>query len=172
MVAVTWLDWIAVVMLIGFVVQGMLKGGVASLLGAAALVVAYAAAAIAFPALGERITRGSPLPLEWGRTVGFVLAFLVAYTLLAVLISILPGGKRPGLYAQLLGILTGALKALVAAMAGVGILLASPLSDAIAQDVERSPIVRYVAAAQRGAVTHLQRISPIPFPPIGPDHRF
>lgn len=168
----TWLDWIAVVMLIGFVVQGMFKGGLASLLGAVALVVAYVAAAIAFPALGERITRGTPLPLEWGHTVGFALAFLVAYTLLAVLISILPGGKRPGMYAQLLGTLTGALKALVAAMAGVGILLASPLSEAIAQDIERSPIVRYVAVAQRGAITHLQRISPIPFPPIGPDHKF
>ncbi len=168
----TWLDWIAVVMLIGFIVQGMFKGGVASLLGAVALVLAYAAAAIAFPALGERITRGSPLPLEWGRTLGFVLAFLVVYTLLALLTSMLPGGKRPGLYAQLLGILTGALKALVAAMAGVGILLASPMFDTIAQDVERSPIVRYVAAAQRGAITHLQRISPIPFPPVGPDHKF
>lgn len=172
MVVVTWLDWIVVVMLIGFVLQGMFKGGVASLLGAAALVVAYAAAAIVFPTLGERITRGSPLPLEWGRSVGFVLAFLVVYAVMAVLISILPGGKRPGLFAQLLGIFTGALKALVAAMAGVGILLASPLSDAIAQDVERSPIVRYVAAAQRGAIPHLQRISPVPFPPVGPDHRF
>lgn len=172
MVAVTWLDWIAVVMLIGFVVQGMLKGGVASLLGAVALVVAYAAAAIAFPALGERIAKGSPLPLEWGHTVGFALAFLVAYTLLVVLISILPGGKRPGFFAQLFGIFTGALKALVAAMAGVGILLASPLSETIAQDVDRSPIVRHVAAAQRGAITHLVRISPIPFPPIGPDHKF
>lgn len=168
----TWLDWIAVVMLLGFMVQGMFKGAVASLLGAVALVLAYAGAAIVFPALGERITKGSPLPLEWGRTLGFVLAFLVAYTLLALLTSILPGGKRPGLYAQLLGILTGALKALVAAMAGAGILLASPMSDTIAQDVERSPIVRYVAAAQRGAITHLQRISPIPFPPVGPDHKF
>lgn len=172
MVGVTWLDWIAVVMLIGFVVQGMFKGGIASLLGALALTVAYAAAAVAFPALGERITRGSPLPLEWGRAVGFVLAFLAAYTVLAVLISILPGGKRPSMPSQVLGIFTGALKALVAAMAGVGILLASPLSGTIAQDVERSPIVRHVAAAQRGAIVQLQGISPIPFPPVGPDHKF
>lgn len=168
----TWMDWIVVAMVIGFVVQGMFKGAVASLLGAVALVLAYVGAAIAFPALGERITRGSPLPLDWGRTVGFVVAFLVGYTVLAVLISILPGAQRPRLQAQLLGIVTGALKALVAAMAGVGILLASPLSDAFAQDVERSPIVWYVAQAQRGAILHLQRIIPIPFPPVGPDHKF
>lgn len=168
----TWLDWIAVVVLIGFVVQGMFRGAVASLLGAVALTAAYVVAALTFPALGERITRGSPLPQEWGRTAGFILAFLATYALLSVLVSILPGGKRPGLHAQLLGILTGSLKALAASMAGVGILLASPLSDAITQDIDRSPIVRYVAVAQRGAVMHLQRISPIPFPPVGPDHKF
>ncbi len=168
----TWLDWIAVVLLVGFVIQGMFKGALASMLGAFALVLAYAVAAIVFPAVGERIAGGSPLPLEWGRTIGFVLAFLVVYALLGVLLSTLPGGKRPAMYAQLLGIFTGALKALVASMAGLGILLASPFSDAIAQDVERSPIVRHVATAQRGAVAHLVRISPIPIPPVGLDHKF
>jgi uncharacterized membrane protein required for colicin V production len=168
----TWLDWVAVAMAVYFVAQGLFKGVTAAALGALAIVVAYVGAALALPAVGSRVEAATPLPAEWARLVGFVLTFLVLYTVLALLISILPGGKRPSLPAQVLGLFAGAAKATVAVLALVGILLASPLSDAFGQDVERSPIVRHVAGLQRQGVQALLRISPAKFPPVGPDHKF
>jgi len=121
--------------------------------------------------------------LGWDPTVVRILYVLVSvlsaafpgilvYLLLSLLINIMPGGKRPGTQAQVLGVFAGALKAFVAAMALVGVLLASPLSEAFTKDIERSPIVRPVAASQRGSIRQLRSMSPIPFPPVGPDHKF
>lgn len=168
----TWLDWVAVAMTVYFVAQGLFKGVTAAALGALAMVVAYAVAALALPAVGQRVEAATPLPAEWARLAGFVLTFVVLYTVLALLISILPGGKRPSLPAQVLGLFAGAAKAVVAVLALVGILLASPLSEAFAQDTERSPIVRYAAGLQRQGIQALLRISPVKFPPVGPDHKF
>lgn len=168
----TWLDWVAVAMAVYFVAQGLFKGVTAAVLGALAIVVAYVGAALVLPAVGQRVEAATPLPAEWARLAGFVITLVVVYAALALLISILPGGKRPSLPAQVLGLFAGAAKAAVAVMALVGILLASPLSGAFGQDIERSPIVRYAAGLQRQSILALQRISPVPFPPVGPDHRF
>ncbi len=57
-------------------------------------------------------------------------------------------------------------------MAGAGILLASPMSDTLAKDIERSSIVRYAADLERSAIRSLVNVSPIKFPPVGPDAKF
>jgi hypothetical protein len=173
----TWLDWLLVAMGIYFVLQGLLKGAALSLLTGVALVVAYVVSAILLSTVGEAITRAllasiRDLPREWARTVGFLLPFGLVYLLLSLLISIMPGGKRPGVQAQLLGVVAGSLKAYVAGMALVGVLLATPLSDGIGKDIERSTIAPPVAAGQRSSVQRLRTLSPIPFPPVGPDHKF
>jgi len=168
----TWLDWMIVAMLVYFVIQGLFKGVVASALGGVAIVLSYVGAAAALPIVGDRAAMGTPLPGEWARLIAFLFAFFLLYGICIVLISITPGGKRPILPAQVLGILAGALKAIIAAMAAVGILLASPLSDAFAKDVERAPLARPVAGLQKLYIQGIRSISPIPFPPIGPDHKF
>jgi uncharacterized membrane protein required for colicin V production len=173
----TWLDWLVAAMTIFFVLQGLLKGAALSLLSGLAIIVAYVGAAALLPTAGEAVADTlvasiKALPKEWGRAVGFVLPFVVIYLVLSLLINIMPGGKRPGVQAQVLGLFAGALKAGLAATALVSFLLATPLSEAIAKDIERSPVVRPVAAYQRTAVQRLRAISPISFPPVGPDHKF
>jgi uncharacterized membrane protein required for colicin V production len=168
----TWLDWIVIALGIAFMVQGLFKGVTTLLLSALAIVVAYVGAAILLPTLGDRLARATPMPEGWGRMAGFLAIFFVLYVVLGLVISVLPGGKRPASAAQILGLFAGALKALVASMAAVGILLASPLADAFVKDVERSPIAKYVADAQRSSIQDLLNISPIKFPPIGPDSKF
>lgn len=168
----TWLDWIALAMALGFALQGMFKGALAALLGALAIVVSYVGAAIVLPQIGGYLAAGTPLPAEWARLFGFVLTFGVLYLLLALLISVMPGAKRPGSHAQVLGIFTGLLKALAVAMAGVGILLASPLTEPFRKDIDRSAIVQHIGVMQKSGIQHLRRISPVPFEPIGPDSRF
>ncbi len=178
----TWLDWVIVAMAIWFVLQGMLKGGTAAILGALAIIVSYVGAAILLPTIGERpaewlsklrLTEMTPVEAaSWGRTAGFVLTFIVAYIVLLILINFLPGAKRPSMLAQVVGIFTGLMKALVAAMAVVGVLLASPFSSAMAADVQQSSLARFVAEFQRDSIQRLSRGSPIPFPPVGPDHKF
>jgi ABC-type transport system involved in multi-copper enzyme maturation permease subunit len=173
----TWLDWLVVAMGIFFVLQGLFKGAALSLLSGLAIVVAYVVSAVLLSTAGETVADAlvgsiKSLPKEWARTAGFLLPFILVYLLLSVLINIMPGGKRPGMQAQVLGVFAGALKAFVAAMALVGVLLASPLSGGITKDIERSPIVRPVAASQRVSIKQLRSMSPIPFPPVGPDHKF
>jgi uncharacterized membrane protein required for colicin V production len=173
----TWLDWIVVAMFIYFVIQGLFKGAAISALGALALTISYLVAALALPSLGAVAAGMSLMPkdlsVEWRHAVAFIATFIFVYVLLLLLMSILmPGAKRPGMQAQVLGIVFGAIKAFVAAIILVAVLLASPLGDAIAQDTQRSPIVRYIADVQRSFVRALQRISPVKFSPIGSDAKF
>jgi hypothetical protein len=173
----TWLDWLLVAMGLYFVLQGLLKGAALSLLTGLAIIVSYVVSAALLSTAGEAIALAltsaiRDLPKEWGRTVGFALPFGILYLVLSLLISIMPGGKRPGTQAQLLGVVAGGLKAYVAGMALVGVLLATPLSEGIGKDIERSPIARPVAAGQKMSIQRLRALSPIPFPPVGPDHKF
>ena len=178
----TWLDWLLVAMAIWFVVQGLLKGAVAAVLGALAIVISYVVAAIALPTFGERaaeamakmrlVELSAAEAASWGRAAVFAVTFVIAYVVLSLIINILPGGKLPGLQAQVLGVFTGLFKAFVASMALVGFLLASPLSSALSQDAQRSAFMRSVAEAQRTGIQTLQKLSPISFPPVGPDRKF
>lgn len=168
----TWLDWIVIALSIGFIVQGLFKGVTTVALSTLAIAVAYVVAALLLPTLGESLAHMTPMPPGWGRMAGFLIVFFATYVVLSLVISVLPGGKRPASSAQILGMFAGALKALVAAMAGAGILLASPMADTFAKDIERSPIVRYAADLQRNAMRSLVNVSPIKFPPVGPDAKF
>jgi hypothetical protein len=177
----TWLDWLIVAMTIWFLVQGVLKGATAALLGAVAIAIAFLGSAMLLPGPGTGIAQALMTNIQdlragagpsWARTIGFLTPFAILYIVLLVLINVFPGGKRPSMLAQVIGVFTGLLKALTASMALVGILLASPFSEAIAADIERSSIAREVAEFQRLSIQRLSRISPIPFPPVGLDHKF
>jgi uncharacterized membrane protein required for colicin V production len=168
----TWLDWVVIAMFVYFVVQGLAKGVTAALLGALVAILAYVLAAIFLPVLGDRVAAASPLDPQWDRAVTFVFMFGILYVLGMVMISLLPGGKRPSTFAQLFGLAGGAIKALAVSIAVVGMLQASPWADAIAQDLERSSVAKYVAVLQKQYIQDLRRISPVPFPPVGPDSKF
>ena len=172
----TWLDWVVIALTVYFVVQGLIKGVTIALLGALAAVMAYVLAAILLPAVGELLIKSTLMPQdltpEWRRAVGFTATFGLLYLVFMFLISIMPGAKRPSTPAQILGLVAGGLKSLVVSMAIVGILLASPLSPALGQDVERSAILRFVAGVQKRYIQVVRSISPIPFPPVGPDSKF
>ena len=168
----TWLDWVVIALFAYFVVQGLVKGVTAALLGAVVAVLAYVIAAIILPVVGERVAAASPMEPQWDRMAAFVVMFLVFYVLGSVMISLLPGGKRPSTLAQLFGVLAGGIKALAVALAVIGVLQASPRADAMAQDLERSSVARYVAVLQKQYIQDLRRISPVPFPPVGPDSKF
>ena len=175
----TWLDWVMVAMVIWFVLQGLLKGVVVPLLGVGAVIADYVISAIAMPVAGLPIAKwtdslivSAEFTEDWARTVGFVATFVILYALFSLLISLLPGAKRPEMSGQLLGVGMGLVKALVASMALVGILLASPLSKGVAEDVSRSAVATHVAAFQREGIQTLRRASPVAFPPYGPDQKF
>ena len=175
----TWLDWVMVAMAIWFVLQGLFKGVVVPLLGAFAVIAAYVISAIPMPVAGLPIAKwvdtlivSTEFTEDWARTVGFVTTFVILYSLFSLLVSFLPGAKRPEMSGQLLGVGMGLVKALVASMALVGILLASPLAKGVAEDVSRSAVATHVAALQRDGIQTLRRASPFAFPPYGPDQKF
>jgi uncharacterized membrane protein required for colicin V production len=168
----TWLDWVVIALFVYFVVQGLVKGVTAALLGALVAILAYVFAAILLPVVGDRVAAASPLEPEWDRMAAFVGTYVVLYVVGSVMISLLPGGKRPSTLAQLFGVAAGAIKALTVALAVIGVLQASPYAVAMAQDLERSSVARYVAVLQKEYIQDLRRISPVPFPPVGPDSKF
>jgi uncharacterized membrane protein required for colicin V production len=175
----TWLDWVMVAMAIWFVLQGLIKGVVVSLLGAVAVVAGYVISAMAMPVAGlpmakwiDSLIVSPEFSEEWARTVGFVATYVILYGLFTVLISLLPGAKRPEISGQLLGAGMGLVKALVASMALVGILLASPLAKGISEDLSRSTVAGHVAVLQREGIQTLRRASPFAFPAYGPDEKF
>ncbi len=175
----TWLDWVMVAMAIWFVLQGLLKGFTTAWLGAVAVIVAYVGSAMAMPVVGESFGRwvdglssSAEFTADWARTVGFVMTFVLAYAILSLLISILPGAKRPEIAGQLLGAGMGLIKALMASAALVGILLASPLSKGVAEDLSRSLVAGHVATIQREGIQALRNASPVSFEPYGPDKKF
>ena len=175
----TWLDWVMVAMAIWFVLQGLLKGFTVAALGALAVLVAYIGSAIAMPAVGTPVGKwvdglisSADFTLEWARTVGFTITFVFVYAILVLLISFLPGAKRPEMTGQLLGAGLGLIKALLASAALVGILLASPLSKGVTEDLSRSLVAGHVAAVQREGIQTLHNAIPVPFEPYGPDKKF
>lgn len=176
-----WLDWLIIAMTLWFLLQGVLKGGAAAFLGALAVGASYVLAAMLLPSVGEGIAQALIANIgdlrvgsgpNWARMVGFLIPFIFVYVMLSLAINLVPGGKRPSMLAQAVGVFTGLLKALAASMALVGILLASPFSKAMAADIERSSIARGVAGLQRSGIQSLKHTSPIDFPPVGPDHKF
>jgi uncharacterized membrane protein required for colicin V production len=171
----TWLDWVVVALFVYFIVQGLLKGATAALLGTVAVVLAYVLAAVLLPRVGAAFVDSALMPQaltpEWRRMIAFTLTFALLYLVFMLVISILPGAKQPMMLVQILGLAAGAIKALAVSMALAGILLASP-SPGLRQDVERSALVRYVAVLQRQYIQDIRRVSPVPFPPVGPDSKF
>lgn len=172
----TWLDWVVIALTVYFIAQGLIKGATVAVLGALAAALAYVLAAILLPAVGEMLVKSTLMPQdltpEWRRAAGFTATFGFLYLVFMLLISIMPGAKQPSTPAQMLGLVAGGFKALVVSMAIVGILLASPLSPALGQDVERSALLRFVAGMQKRHIQAVRSISPIPFPPVGPDSKF
>lgn len=175
----TWLDWVMVAMAIWFVLQGLIKGVTVSLLGVVAVVAGYVISAMAMPVAGlplakwiDSLISSTEFTEEWARTVGFVVTYVFLYGLFTLLISLLPGAKRPEISGQLLGAAIGVVKALVASMALVGILLASPLAKGVAEDVSRSTVAGHVAALQRDGIQTLRHAIPFTFPAYGPDQKF
>jgi uncharacterized membrane protein required for colicin V production len=174
----TWLDWVVIAMIVYFILQGLFKGVAASAMGAVAIIAAFVAAAAFLPSVGAFLV-GVKSPIippdlspEWRRTVGFTATFVLVYVPLLLVISILPGGKRPSTPAQVLGIASGLLKAMVASMVLVGILLASPMSEAIVKDIERSPVAGFAAGLLKNFGRDLQVIARVKLPAVDPDSKF
>jgi hypothetical protein len=175
----TWLDWVIIVLLIWFIVQGLLKGVTPVTLGVLAVFAAFLIATLTLPVIGGALIAVKPplLPQDlvagWRRMLGFVVTFFATYILLSLLINLMPGGKRPSSPAQILGIAGGVLKAMAMSMVLIGALLASPASDAIAKDLERSPLGGFVADLYRKNLGRdLQSATGIKLPAVDPDNKF
>ena len=175
----TWLDWVIVVMIVWFTIQGLLKGITPVALGVLAIIAAFLIATLTLPVIGDALVavKGPLLPPDlepgWRRLLGFVVAFAVVYGVLSLLINILPGGKRPSSPAQILGMAGGILKATTMSMVFVGTLLASPAGDAIAKDLERSALSGFLANLYRKNVGRdIQAATGIKLPAVDPENKF
>lgn len=175
----TWLDWVIVVMIVWFIIQGLLKGITPVALGVIAVVAAFIVATLTLPVIGGALVavKGPLLPPDledgWRRLLGFVVVFVLVYGVLSLLINIMPGGKRPSSPTQILGMAGGVLKATVMSMVFVATLLASPAGDAIAKDIERSSLSRFIADLYRKNVGRdLQTATGIKLPAVDPENKF
>jgi hypothetical protein len=175
----TWLDWVIIVMLVWFIIQGLLKGVTPIALGMLAVLASFLIATLTLPVIGDALVavKGPLLPPDleagWRRLLGFVVTFVVIYGVLSLLINIMPGGKRPSSPAQILGVAGGILKATAMSMVFLGVLLASPAGEAIGKDLERSAFSGFIADLyQKNFGKDLQSATGIKLPGVDPENKF
>ena len=89
-----WLDLIGLAILAVFMVMGLLRGTLASLLRIVSLVIAYGAAIWAGPALGPAAAERMSLPSFLGAPIAGSLAFLATYTVLGIGSKLLQSWER------------------------------------------------------------------------------
>ncbi len=89
-----WLDLVGLAILAVFMVMGLLRGTLASLLRIVSLVIAYGAAIWAAPALGPAAAERMSLPSFLGVPIAGSLAFLATYTVLGIGSKLLQSWER------------------------------------------------------------------------------
>ncbi len=89
-----WLDLVGLAILAVFMIMGLLRGSLPSLLRIMSLVAAYAAAVLTAPALGPAVAERMSLPVFLGIPIAGSVAFLGVYTVLGVLSRLVQGWEN------------------------------------------------------------------------------
>lgn len=165
----TWLDWLTIALILAGLAQGITRGWIPALFGILVATVSYVIAAALYPLSAEGL-RALPMPVEWSRTIIFVVIFGALHVIISLFVGSLMGGERPRLEGQIPGGFVGFVRGIVVAMAVLGIFAASPFHEVVMKDMKSSPIARPVLGWQKSSMHTLKVVLRIT--PIGPDRTF
>ena len=157
----TWIDWVIAGLLFLTALQGVQRGVRVSLLGALGVIISYLVASVWYRPLAELLIRSVLLSRGWAGVFAFTLVLLISYAAVGIAIIMFFEPRKISSTSQTLGAVVGALKGALLSMAGLAILLASPLGETIEKDVKASVLAPYFVQAQRAGVRGLGVILPI-----------
>lgn len=168
-IGMTWIDWVMVAFTLFAALQGVRRGLWAALIGLIALLAAYLAASVWFRPLAEAVRGYLPLSDGWAAAIAFLVLFLVLVEAVGLILTLrtTPNNVPPA--SRTLGLLVGAVRGLTLATALLVVVLASPPSEPVRRDVERSAVAPYALNAYRGGLRTLAAVLPPSVQPFGTD---
>lgn len=163
----TWIDWVMVAFTLFAALQGVRRGLWAALIGLVALLAAYLAASVWFRPLAEAVRGYLPLSDGWAAAIAFLVLFLVIVEVVGLILTLrtTPNNVPPA--SRALGLVVGAVRGLTFATALLVVVLASPPSQPVRRDVERSAVAPYAVRAYRGSLGALAALLPPSVQPFG-----
>ena len=165
----TWIDWVMAAFALFAALQGLRRGLWPALIGVVALVAAYLAASVWYRPLADAARAYLPLSESWAGTLAFLVLFLVTVELAGLVLTLRGVGGEVPPSLRLLGGAVGAVRGLGLAAALLVVVLASPPSEPVQRDVERSALAPIAVNVYRGGLRALAGILPPAAQPFGTD---
>jgi len=149
--------------------QGVRRGLWPALIGVLAVLGAYFAASVWYRPVAEAVRGYLPLSESWAATIAFLALLLVAVELVSLLLTLRTSPDNVPAPSRALGLAVGALRGMTLATALLIVALASPPSDPVRRDVDRSVIAPHAVTAYREGLRALSVVLPPSLRPFGID---
>ena len=165
----TWIDWVIAAFALFAALQGVRRGLWPALIGIVALLAAYLAASVWYRSVADAVRGYLPLSESWAATIAFLVLLLVVVEVVSLLVTLRTTINNVPTSSRVLGLAVGALRGMGLATALLVVVLASPPSEPVRRDVDRSAIAPYAVNAYRGGMRALASILPPAVQPFGTD---
>jgi membrane protein required for colicin V production len=166
---VTWIDWSILAYLLYSALAGLRRGIAVVLIAAAGALVGYLVASMSYAGLADVLLL-LKVPRPWAGTLGYAVLLLVIYGAVGTTAALLLD-TRLAMSNRVLGAIGGVLKGALMASLVLGILLASPWSERVQRDTQRSLLAPAAVRVQRDGARSLARVLPNNIRPFGADDR-
>lgn len=163
----TWIDWTVAAIILFSALLGLRRGVIVGLVSALGVVVAYLAASFWYLPLAGIIGPAIRLSASWAGTVAFAALLLAVNTAVGFAALVAGGSDRLSPFSRLLGLVAGAIRGALLALALLAVAVASPPGDTVRRDAERSVLAPYALAAQQAGVEALAGLLPERYRPFG-----
>ena len=166
-IALNWIDWVTLAIVLVSILRGARFGAVAGLIDLIGLVVTYLTAAAVYPQGAEHLRQVPGLTLPWQRLIAFVVIWLGLYLPLGLLIRwIFARANFPA--SGLVGAVFGIARGIVLVAALLVLTLAAPFRGVVAADARRSQVAPYLLTGSERVQALLLRALPVHVPRFGP----
>lgn len=166
-IALNWIDWVTLAIVLVSILRGARFGAVAGLIDLVGLVAAYLTAAAVYPQGAEHLRQVPWLTPSWQRLIAFVVIWLGLYLPLGLLIRwIFARANFPA--SGLIGAVFGIARGIVLVAALLVLTLAAPFRSVVAADAHRSQVAPYLLSGSERVQVLLLSALPVHVPRLGP----
>jgi uncharacterized membrane protein required for colicin V production len=166
-IALNWIDWVTLAIVLVSILRGMRFGALAGLLDLGGLVATFLAAAAVYPRGAQYLREVPGLTRSWEGLIAFVVIWLGLYLPLGILIRwITARAKFPA--SGLLGGVLGVVRGIVLVASLLMLTLAAPFRSVVAADAHRSQVAPYLLRGSERVQAVLLPALPVRVPRLGP----
>jgi membrane protein required for colicin V production len=163
----TWIDWIALAIVLVSILRGAYRGPLAGLLDLIVLALEFFAASAMYSRGALYLKKVLLLPASWEALTAFVVIWLVLYVGISVLIRWFLR-ENMSTASRIVGGVVGGVRGLALATVLVVVALAAPVQATVEKDITRSRVTPYLLRAHDRVMTAVLPVLPVRVPRIGP----